>query len=184
MNHTTKGIVIVAAIASMLVVGLNMIPLSQNTYASSSRHSEFKKTADENKNSKSGENNLNQVDTTYRSPGSKTSNVAVQENGKGNTATAFTDLSSNVEQNQTTMAQPQSSHDSDKKDRSFPVTVNVVPNFKNENTNSVVGNTSSAADASNANTLSNRNAQNQTDGQNACLIAGECTASSHETETG
>jgi len=189
MNHTTKGIILVAAIASMLVVGLNMIPLSQNTYASSSRHSEFKKAPEEHKNSKSAENHLNQVDTTYRSPGSRTSNVAVQENGKDNSGTAFTDLSSNVEQNQTTLAQPQSSqsgHDSDKdkKDRNFPVIVNVLPKLKNENTNSLEGNVSSINDASNDNTIRNRNAQNQTDGQNTCIIAGECSAASSETEGG
>jgi hypothetical protein len=56
MNHTIKGILIVAAITSMLVVGATtMIPLAQNTYASSHRHSEFK-----------GQDNiLNQGDDTY-----------------------------------------------------------------------------------------------------------------------
>jgi len=37
MNHTIKGILIVVAIASMLVVvATTMIPLAQNTYASTS----------------------------------------------------------------------------------------------------------------------------------------------------
>ena len=84
MNHTIKGILIVVAIASMLVVGMNMFPLAQNTYASSHRHSEFK----------SQDNILNQQDDTYRSPGSESSNVAIQESGKGNSATAFSDQSS------------------------------------------------------------------------------------------
>ena len=52
------------------------------------------------------------------------------------------------------------------------------------NENSVSGNSSSTASADNTNTINNRNSQNQTQGQNACLIAGECTAASSETETG
>ena len=81
MNHTIKSIIIVAAIASMLVVGINMIPLAQNTYASSHRHQD---------------NIANQGDDTYRSPGSQSSNVGIQESGKGNSATAFSDQSSNT----------------------------------------------------------------------------------------
>src|ERR671931_234641 len=101
MNHTIKSIIIAAAIASMLVVGINMIPLAQNTYASSHRHSEFKK-ASENKNqqSKSQDNILNQGDDTYRSPGSESSNVAIQESGKGNSPTAYSDQSSNIQEQQ------------------------------------------------------------------------------------
>jgi len=34
MNHTIKGILIVAAIASMLVLGASMIPIMQNSFAS------------------------------------------------------------------------------------------------------------------------------------------------------
>src|SRR5438045_588714 len=83
MNHTIKGIIIVAAIASMLVVGLSMVPLAQNTYASSHRHQD---------------NIANQGDDTYRSPGSESSNVVVQESGKGNSATSFSDQSSNLQQ--------------------------------------------------------------------------------------
>ena len=188
MNHPTKGIVIVAAIASMLVVGLNVIPLSQNTYASSSRHSDFKKAPEEHKNSKSAANHLNQQIFCYRSKCTG-GNTAIQQHGNDNSATGFTDLSNNVQQNQTTLAQPQSSqsgHDSDKdkKDRNFPVIVNVLPKLKNENTNSLEGNVSSINDASNDNTIRNRNAQNQTDGQNTCIIAGECSAASSETEGG
>ena len=33
MNHTIKGILIVAAITSMLVVGLSMVPVMQNSFA-------------------------------------------------------------------------------------------------------------------------------------------------------
>ena len=33
MNHTIKGIIIVAAITSMLVVGLSMVPIAQNSFA-------------------------------------------------------------------------------------------------------------------------------------------------------
>src|SRR5438067_1227506 len=99
MNNTIKGIILVAAIASMLVVGINMIPLAQNTYASSHRHSEFK----------SQDNIANQQDDTYRSPGSESSNVVIQESGKGNSATAFSDQSSNIQQqqNQPTLQQQQ-----------------------------------------------------------------------------
>src|SRR5207248_9563647 len=34
MNHTIKGILIVAAITSMLVLGATMIPIMQNSFAS------------------------------------------------------------------------------------------------------------------------------------------------------
>ena len=33
MNHTIKGIVMLAAITSMLVVGLSMVPVMQNSFA-------------------------------------------------------------------------------------------------------------------------------------------------------
>jgi len=69
MNHTIKSILLVAAITSMLVVGINMIPLAQNTYASENK----------NQQSKSQDNILNQQDGTYRSPGSESSNVAIQD---------------------------------------------------------------------------------------------------------
>jgi hypothetical protein len=55
MNHTIKSILLVAAITSMLVVGINMIPLAQNTYASENK----------NQQSKSQDNILNQQDGTY-----------------------------------------------------------------------------------------------------------------------
>jgi hypothetical protein len=171
MNHTIKGILIVAAIASMLVVGINIIPLAQNTYASSHRHSEFKK-ASEN-------NILNQGDDTYRSPGSQSSNVAIQESGKGNSATAFSDQSSNVQQNQTTLQQqnPQANKD---KDNKFPITLNVLPNQRitntnvNPNTNTAGSNSSSASDASNDNTINNTALARQRQAEASCAVAVTC----------
>ena len=40
MNHTIKGILIVGAIASMLVLGASMIPIMQNSFAK--KTSDFK----------------------------------------------------------------------------------------------------------------------------------------------
>src|SRR5919202_5088060 len=120
MNHTIKGIIIVAAIASMLVMGLSMFPLAQNTYASSHRHQD---------------NIANQGDDTYRSPGSQSSNVAIQESGKGNSATAFSDQSSNLQQNQPTSSQQQNPQANKDKDKNFPITLNVLPDQRIINTN-------------------------------------------------
>jgi hypothetical protein len=47
MNHTIKGIIIVAAITSMLVVGLSMVPITQNSFA----HKKEKGTSNTNINS-------------------------------------------------------------------------------------------------------------------------------------
>src|SRR5437764_15423346 len=117
MNHTIKGILILAAITSMLIVGANMIPLAQNTYASNHRHTEFKKALENKSQQSKGQDNIaNQQDDTYRSPGSESSNVAIQKSGKGNSATAFSDQSSNLQQqNQPTLQQqdPQANKDKD-----------------------------------------------------------------------
>jgi hypothetical protein len=173
MNHTIKGIVMLAAIASMLVVGINMIPLAQNTYASSHRHSEFKK-ASEN-------NILNQGDNSYRSPGSQSANVAIQESGKGNSATAFSDQSSNVQQNQTT-SQPASGGGPGSANNKFPITLNVLPNQTitntnvNPNTNTAGSNSSSASDASNDNTIDNTALARQRQAEASCAVALTCPA--------
>src|ERR671928_2119233 len=168
MNHTIKSIIIVAAIASMLVVGMNMFPLAQNTYASSHRHQD---------------NIANQGDDTYRSPGSQSSNVAIQESGKGNSATAFSDQSSNLQQNQTTLQQPQSNKDKDnEKDKKFPITLNVLPNQRitntnvNPNTNTAGSNSSSASDASNDNTIDNTALARQRQAEASCAVAVTCPA--------
>jgi hypothetical protein len=171
MNHTIKGIIIVAAITSMLVVGSSMFPLAQNTYASSHRHDEFK----------SQDNIANQGDDTYRSPGSESSNVAIQESGKGNSATAFSDQSSNIQQqqNQPTSQQqnPQANKD---KDKNFPITLNVLPNQRitntnvNPNTNTASSNSSSASDASNDNTINNTALARQRQAEASCAIALTC----------
>src|SRR5918912_4400376 len=114
MNHTIKSIIIAAVVTSMLVLGMNMFPLAQNTYASSHRHQD---------------NIANQGDDTYRSPSSQSSNVAIQESGKGNSATAFSDQSSNLQQqqNQPTSSQQQDSQANKDKDNKFPITLNVLP---------------------------------------------------------
>jgi hypothetical protein len=182
MNHTIKGIVMLAAITSMLVVGINMIPLAQNAYAGSHKHDEFKKaSASKNQQSRSQDNILNQRDDTYRSPGSKSSNVAIQESGKGNSATAFSDQSSNLQQNQTTLQQPQANKDKDKdKDKKFPITLNVLPNQKitntnvNPNRNTADSNSSSAADASNDNTIRNLALARQNQTEASCAVTLTC----------
>src|ERR671938_536807 len=111
MNHTIKSIIIVAAITSMMVLGAGMIPLAQNTYASSHRHSGFK----------NQDNIVNQQDGTYRSPGSESSNVAIQESGKGNSATSFSDQSSNIQEQQNQPSSSQQDPQTDKdKDNKFP----------------------------------------------------------------
>jgi hypothetical protein len=186
MNHTIKGIVMLAAIASMLVVGINMLPLPQNTYASSHKQSEFKKASEhKNQQSKGQDNILNQRDDTYRSSGSKSSNVAILESGKGNSATAFSDQSSNLQQNQTTLQQPQANKDKDKdkdKDKKFPITLNVLPNQKitntnvNPNRNTAGSNSSSASDASNDNTIDNLALARQRQAEASCAVALTCPA--------
>ena len=60
MNHTIKGIIIVAAITSMLVLGANMVPIMQNSFAS--KKSDFKKPErDPNTNTNT---NTNSADST------------------------------------------------------------------------------------------------------------------------
>jgi hypothetical protein len=122
---------------------------------------------------------LNQGDDTYRSPGSQSSNVAIQESGKGNSATAFSDQSSNVQQNQTTLQQqnPQANKD---KDNKFPITLNVLPNQRitntnvNPNTNTAGSNSSSASDASNDNTINNTALARQRQAEASCAVAVTC----------
>jgi hypothetical protein len=64
MNHTIKGIIIVAAITSMLVVGANMIPIMQNSFAY--KRSDFKKERDPNTNTNIN-TNTNSADSTSSS---------------------------------------------------------------------------------------------------------------------
>jgi hypothetical protein len=167
MNHTIKGIIIVVAITSMLVVGASMVPLAQNTYASNHRHQD---------------NILNQQDDTYRSPGSDSSNVVIQESGKGNSATSFSDQSSNLQQqqNQPTSSQQQDPQANKDKDKQFPITLNVLPNQRiintnvNPNTNTANSNSSSASDASNNNTIDNTALARQRQAEASCAIAVSC----------
>ena len=167
MNHTIKGIIIVAAIASMLVLGMNMFPLAQNTYASSHRHQD---------------NIANQQDDTYRSPGSESSNVVVQESGKGNSATSFSDQSSNLQQqqNQPTSSQQKDPQANKDKDKSLPITLNVLPNQRiintnvNPNRNTAGSNSGSASDASNNNTIDNTALARQRQAEASCAVALTC----------
>ena len=73
MNHTIKGILIVAAITSMLVVGATMIPIMQNSFA-------HKKSAESNTNTNT---NTNSADSS-----SSSSATASNTNNINNTATA------------------------------------------------------------------------------------------------
>jgi hypothetical protein len=169
MNHTIKGIIIVAAITSMLILGASMIPLAQNTYASSHRHQD---------------NILNQGDDTYRSPGSDSSNVAIQESGKGNSATSFSDQSSNLQQQQqnqpTSSSQQQNPQANKDKDKQFPITLNVLPDQRitntnvNPNRNTAGSNSSSVSDASNDNTINNTALARQRQAEASCAGALTC----------
>ena len=76
MNHTIKGIIIVIAITSMLVVGLSMVPIMQNSFAS--KKSDFKKERYTNTNS-----NTNSADSS-----SSSSATASNTNNINNTACA------------------------------------------------------------------------------------------------
>jgi cytoskeletal protein RodZ len=73
MNHTIKGIVMLAAITSMLVVGLSMVPVMQNSFA-------HKKSAESNTNTNT---NTNSADSS-----SSSSATASNTNNINNTATA------------------------------------------------------------------------------------------------
>ena len=72
MNHTIKGILIVAAITSMLVVGATMVPIMQNSFA-------HKKSAGGNTNTNTNTNDLSASLTS--------SNIAANENTITNTNT-------------------------------------------------------------------------------------------------
>ena len=79
MNHTIKGILIVAAITSMLVVGLSMVPIMQNSFASKKHDvKKAKLNTDINTNT-----NTNSADST-----SSSSATAENTNNINNTATS------------------------------------------------------------------------------------------------
>jgi Sec-independent protein translocase protein TatA len=78
MNHTIKGILIVAAITSMLVLGATMVPIMQNSFAS--KKSDFKKAErDPNTNTNT---NTNSADSS-----SSSSATAENTNNINNTNT-------------------------------------------------------------------------------------------------
>ena len=55
MNHTIKGILIVAAITSMLVVGASMVPIMQNSFAhKKERNNQERGNANVNENTVTG----------------------------------------------------------------------------------------------------------------------------------
>ena len=60
MNHTIKGILVVAAITSMLVVGATMVPVMQNAFAG--KKHDFKKQHDFKKARSSSVTNTNDND--------------------------------------------------------------------------------------------------------------------------
>src|SRR5947199_3744526 len=75
MNHTIKGMIIVAAITSMLVLGAaSMIPIMQNSFAS--KKSDFKKERDPNTNTNTN-SNTNTADSSSSSDAtaSNTNNI-------------------------------------------------------------------------------------------------------------
>ena len=64
MNHTIKGILIVAAITSMLVVGLSMIPIMQNASARSTNSNTNTNTATSDSDSTATASNTNNINNT------------------------------------------------------------------------------------------------------------------------
>jgi Sec-independent protein translocase protein TatA len=79
MNHTIKGILIVAAITSMLVVGATMVPIMQNSFAH--KKSDFKKAE------RQGNTNTN-TNTNSANSSSTSTATASNTNNINNTATA------------------------------------------------------------------------------------------------
>jgi cytoskeletal protein RodZ len=78
MNHTIEGIIIVAAITSMLVVGATMVPVMQNSFA-------HKKSAED----RQAEGNTNSNTNTNSATSSSSSDAtASNTNNINNTATA------------------------------------------------------------------------------------------------
>ena len=73
MNHTIEGILIVAAIASMLVLGATMVPIMQNSFA-------HKRSAESNTNTNT---NTNSADSS-----SSSTATASNTNNIDNSATA------------------------------------------------------------------------------------------------
>jgi hypothetical protein len=125
---------------------------------------------------------LNQGDDTYRSPSSESSNVAIQESGKGNSATVFSDQSNNLQQqqNQPTSLQQQDPRANKDKDNKFPITLNVLPDQRitntnvNPNRNTASSNSSSASDAANDNTINNTALARQRQADASCAVGVTC----------
>ena len=78
MNHTIKGILIVAAITSMLVVGATMVPIMQNSFA-------HKKSAEDNQ---AGGNTNTNTNTNSATSSSSSDATASNTNNITNSATA------------------------------------------------------------------------------------------------
>ncbi|HYZ49260.1 MAG TPA: hypothetical protein VE593_00125, partial [Nitrososphaeraceae archaeon] len=60
MNHTIEGILIVAAITSMLVLGLSMVPVMQNSFA-------HKKSSEDRQAASNTNTNTNSADSSSSS---------------------------------------------------------------------------------------------------------------------
>jgi hypothetical protein len=89
MNHTIKGILIAAAITSMLIVGATMIPIMQNSFAKSEvkKTHEVKKAHDFKKAQRNTDKNIN-VNTNSADSSSSSNATAENTNNIDNTATA------------------------------------------------------------------------------------------------
>jgi hypothetical protein len=90
MNHTIKGILIVAAITSMLVVGATMVPIMQNSFASKSevkKTHEVKKSHEVKKVQRDTDKNIN-VNRNSATSSSSSSATASNTNNINNTATS------------------------------------------------------------------------------------------------
>jgi hypothetical protein len=81
MNHTIKGILIVAAITSMLVVGASMVPIMQNSFAY--KKSDFNRAKRDPNTNTDTNTNANSADSI-----SSSSATASNENNITNSATS------------------------------------------------------------------------------------------------
>ena len=75
MNHTIKGIIIVVAITSMLVVGANIVPIMQNASARSTNTNSNTNSADSSSSSNATASNTNNIDNTATASSNQNQNA-------------------------------------------------------------------------------------------------------------
>jgi hypothetical protein len=89
MNNVKSSMIVIAAIATLLVVGTSLIPLQSYADGSDQPHKNLKSKSDSRTNQ-----HLDQDNFCYRSPGCVQGNQGAQISGNDNTAKGFNDQSS------------------------------------------------------------------------------------------